>query len=222
MNILNILNEKGPHPFNELQRLTNYVPSTLSSLLDELEEVERNIEKIPHKGKIAYGITKKGKDTILEFGILGMTAMQIMRQGGSYHDDYSSRFSKMSYYYELPWGIQDDITYDKTLKKILPISEQTADSVHKFLYNCIKEDIKSGKIQLDSTKDGKIILGFMIDYADLVKSFNEQSLYHLENMSEKERDLFHRIGDRTMTEKEREELAELRKQEKAKRGVRLR
>lgn len=221
VHILSILDEKGSQPFNELQRLTNYVPSTLSSLLDELE-AEGKIEQTLRNGKAAYGITKKGKGTIIEFGILGMMATQIMQQGGVYHDDYSGLFSTISYYYELPWGIQDDITYDKNLKKLLPVSKQTAHEVHELLYNCIKEDVKARKISLDPTKDGKIILGFTIDYADLVKSINEQSLYYLENMSDKERKLYDRVGDSTMTPKEKEELGELRKQNKARIGVRLR
>jgi len=41
-------------------------------------------------------------------------------------------------------------------------------------------------------------------------------------MSKKEHDLFDRVGDRTMNNSEKEELEQLRKQTKAKIGVRLR
>jgi len=112
--------------------------------------------------------------------------------------------------------------YDKSLQKLNPISKDTARAVNELLYHCIKEDVRKRKVRLDANKDGKIILGLTIDYQDLVKSINEQSLYYLENMSKKERDLFDRVGDRTMNHSEKEELEKLRKQTKAKIGVRLR
>jgi len=219
--ILRALNVHGAQPFNDLHRLTNYYPSTLSSLLNDLKS-EGKIEQISHQGKLAYTITKKGKNAYIELGFLGVDVTEIMHNGGIYHDDYSSKYAVMLYSWELAWGIQDDIVYDKSLQKLNPVSADTARAVHELLYHCIKEDVKKRKITLDTNKDGKIILGLTIDYQDLVKSINEQSLYYLENMSKKEHDLFDRVGDRTMNNSEKEELEKLRKQTKAKIGVRLR
>ena len=219
--ILRTLSGHGAQPFNDLQRLTNYSPSTLSSLLKDLKS-EGKIEQILHQGKSAYTITKKGKGTIIELGILGVEATEIMQKGGIYHDDYSNEYGGMLYYWQLSWGIQDDIVYDKSLQKLNPISKDTARAVNELLYHCIKEDVRKRKVRLDTNKDGKIILGLTIDYQDLVKSINEQSMYYLENMSKKEHDLFNRVGDRTMNNSEKEELEQLRKQTKAKIGVRIR
>lgn len=219
--ILRTLDEHGAQAFNDLQRLTNYYPATLSSLIDDLDS-EGKIEQILHQGKPAYGITKKGKGTIIELGILGVEATEIMQKGGIYHDDYSNEYGEMQYYWQLAWGIQDDIVYDKTLQKLNPISEETARAVNKLLYHCIKEDVKNRKVVLDANKNGKIILGLTIDYQDLVKSINEQSMYYLDNMSKEEHDFFDGIGDRTLNQAEQAKLDEIRKRARAKIGVRLR
>jgi len=218
--ILRALDVHGAQAFNDLQRIVNYYPATLSSLLDDLES-ESKIEQMPHQGKLAYGITKKGKGTILELGILGVEATEIMQKGGVYHDNYSNEYGEMRYYWELAWGIQDDIVHDKSLQKVNPISKDTAREINKMLYHLIKEDVRKRKITLDGTKNGKIILGLTIDYQELVKSINEQSMYYLKNMSKKEHDLFDRVGDKTMSYTEKDELELLRKQTRAKIGVRL-
>lgn len=216
-----MLQDNGPQPFNELCRMLNKAPSSLNNIRKELLK-EGKIEPTIHNGKAAYGITKKGKNSIYDFGILGMMINKILEDGGSYHDDYSRFFSTVLYDFQLPWGIQDDVCYSKELTKILPISKETAGEVHRALYNSIKEEVKQGKIRLDPTKDGTVILGLMIDYADFVKSINEQSLYYLENMSKEERDFFDRIGDRTLNPTEQAQLDEIRKRTRAKIGVKLR
>jgi len=221
MNILRILNESGPLPYTRLKEKAKLYPGIFTAILNDLGK-EGKIEKVEHQGKIAYTITKKGKDTVIELGFLGVDVPEIMHNGGIYHDDYSNRHNTMIYSWELSWGIQDDIVYDNSLKKLNPISKDTARAVHELLYHCIKEDVRKRKIILDTNKDGKIILGLTIDYQDLVKSINEQSMYYLEKMSKKEHDLFDRVGDRTMNHSEKEELEKLRKQTKAKIGVRLR
>jgi len=219
--ILRALHTHGAQSFNDLQRLVKYYPGTLTSLLVDLDS-EGKIEQVPHERKLAYTITKKGKNAYIELGFLGVDVTEIMHNDGIYHDDYSNEYGGMLYYWQLAWGIQDDIVYDKSLQKLNPISKDTARAVNELLYHCIKEDVRKRKISLDTKKNGKIILGLTIDYQDLVKSINEQSMYYLENMSKKERDLFDKVGDRTMNNSEKEELEKLRKQTKAKIGVRLR
>ena len=221
MYFLKILQDSGPQPFNELCRMLNKSPSSLNNIRKELLK-EHKIEPALRNGKSAYGITKKGKNSIYDFGILGMTINKIIEDGGSYHDNYSHWYDLMEYDFQLPWGIQDDICYEKNLSKVLPISKETAAETQRTLYRCIKEDVKNGKIKLDHTKGGRIILGFIIDYSPLVQSINEQSLYYLENMSKEERDFFDRIGDRTLNPTEQAQLDEIRKRTRAKIGVKLR
>ena len=215
------LDVHGAQSFSDLQRLTDYYPATMTSYLDDLV-TEGKIEQVPHKGRLAYAITKIGKDSMYEIGLIGVDTKEIMGNGGVYHDNYSSIYNEIKYYWQLPWGIQDDIVHDKNLQKINPLSKDTARAVNKFLYNYIKEDVKKKKISLDNTKDGKIILGLTIDYKDLVKSINEQSMYYLEHLSKEEQDFFEKIGDRTLNPTEQAKLDDIRKRSRARIGVRLR
>ena len=218
--VLQIL--KGdPLPFNEISRRTKIWPAMLTSILVDLVK-DKKLEQVPHEGRLAYKITKNGIKTIVDLGILGVEATEIMQKGGIYHDNYSNQYGEMQYYWQLAWGIQDDIVYDKSLQKLNPISEDTARAVNKLLYQLIKEDVKNRKIILDANKNGKIILGLTIDYQDLVKSINEQSMYYLENMSKEERNFFDDIGDRTLNPKEQARLDDIRKRSRAKIGARLR
>ena len=217
---LKTIEDKGPQPYNQIGRMLGYGPSSLNNIRKELLK-EGKIQKVIHDGKAAYGITKKGKNSIYDFGILGMTINKILEDGGSYHDNYSHWYDLMEYDFQLPWGIQDDVCYSREISRVLPISKETAGEVQRTLYNCIKEDVKKGKIRLDPTKNGIAILGLMIDYADFVKSINKQSLYYLENMSKEERDFFDKIGDRTLNKEEQSKLDEMRKRTRAKMGVRM-
>lgn len=159
---------------------------------------------------------------IQDFGTLGITFNKILEDGGSYLDDYSEIFINTAIAYELPWGIQDGICYDRNLSKVLPISSDTAKEMQRTLYNCIKNDVKQKKITLDATKEGTVILGLKIDYATLVKSINEQTLFYMENMSKEETEFFDKIGDRGLTPTEQAQLDEMRKRTRAKIGVQLR
>jgi hypothetical protein len=218
--VLQIL-KGNPLPFNEISRRTKIWPAMLTSILGDLVK-NKKLEQVPHEGRLAYKITKKGIKTIVDLGILGVEATEIMQKGGIYHDDYSGIFSNTAIVYELPWGIQDDICYDRNLSKTLPISNDTAKEVHKTLYNCIKNEVKQKKISLDSTKDGTVIFGLTINYANLVKSINEQSLYYVDNISKEEIEFFDKIGDRGLSSSEKIKLDGMRKRTKTKIGVKLR
>ncbi|KAF6246369.1 hypothetical protein C6990_09590 [Nitrosopumilus sp. b3] len=206
--------EAEPLPFSELERQYGKGPSSANRLRKELED-EKKIELVIYQHKKAYAITKKGKNSLLSFGIIGMLINKILVNGGLYHEDYDNIRGSM-YYYDLPWGIQDDLVYDKKLSKNNPITKETANNLHQTLYRNIIEDIKNKNIKLDDAKDGKIILGFILEYKDLVKSIKEQSLDYLDIMSQKEKDILAIFEDGKVTKEESEELKRLRNITKAK------
>ncbi len=212
--ILRLLDDKGPHSFSKLEKITHLFPGTLNAVLNDLDGDEK-IERIAHEGKMAYAITKKGRGTIVELGILGVVATEVMQKGGVYHEDYSNWRGSM-YFNNLPWGVQDDLILDKNLKKLNPITKKTTSELQKLLYRCIKEDVKKRKIHLDETKDGKVILGFNIDYKDLVKSIQEQSMDYLDVISDRELDLLEKWEHGTIKAEEREEFDRLRQMTKVK------
>lgn len=200
--------------------MTNKSPSSINNILKSLQS-DGKIEQSFFNGKVAYRITKKGQNMIHDFGTLGMIINKILEDGGSYHDDYSEIFINTAIAYELPWGIQDGICYDKNLSKTLPISKDTAKEMQRTLYNCILDDVKKKKITLDATKDGTVILGLKINYANLVKSINAQTLSYMDNMSKEEIDFFDKIGDHGLSPSEKIKLDGMRKKTRAKLGVKL-
>jgi len=199
--------EAGPQTFGALQDKYRK-GSSMNRIRIELLSDEK-IEQTYLDGKPAYAITKKGKDSLLSFGIIGMLINEILGQGGIYHEDYSVWRGSM-YYNQLPWGIQDDLVYDKKLAKYNPITKETASSIQKLLYSSIKEDFKNKKIKLDEHKDGRVILGFMIDYKDLVKSIKENSMEYVEIMTEKEKDILAKYEDDSLTDDDISEHKRLR------------
>jgi len=202
--ILRLLDDKGPHSFSKLEENTQLFPGTLNAVLNDLDG-DKKIERIAHEGKLAYAITKKGRGTIVELGILGVEATDVMQQGGVYFEDYSNWRGTM-YLYDLPWGMQDDLILDKNLKKLNPITKKTVSELQELLYRCIKEDVKKRRIHLDET----------IDYKDLVKSIEEQSMDYLEIMSDKEEKLWAKIEDGILKKGEKDELDKLRQMTRVK------
>lgn len=200
--------ENGPQSHKELEAKYGRGPSSITRLLIELEE-DKKISRTIHNKKPAYEITKKGKNSLLSFGIIGMLINKILGLGGLYQEDYSNLRGSM-YYNQLPWGIQDDLVYDKKLEKYNPITKETASKIQKLLYNSIKEDVKNRKIKLDESKDGLVILGFIIDYKDLVKSIKENSMEYVEMMTEKEQDILAKYEDDSLTDNDISEHKRLR------------
>jgi len=206
--------EAGPQTFKQLEKAYGKGPSSLNRILIELDD-DKKISLTIHNKKKAYEITKKGRDSLLSFGIIGMLINQILVKGGLYHEDYDNLCGSM-FYCDLPWGIQDDLVYDKKLHKYNPITKETASNIHKSLYNNILQDAKNKKIILDESKTGQVILGFLIDYHDLIKSIKERSLDYIDEMSEKEKDLLAKYEDGTVTSQDIDEQKRLRTITKAK------
>jgi predicted transcriptional regulator len=209
--------ESGPKTFGQIQEKLDLWPATLNRLLDDLVE-DQKIQPVRYERKAAYAITKKGKIDIQKIGILGWVTNRILEEGGIYFEDYSKMQGTM-WSTRLAWETTDDLILDKNLEKINPITRETAKKLQEVLYRAIKEDVKKGKIKLDNTKDGRIVLGFHIGYKELVKSIFEQSLEYLDSISERELDLLDKMEDESITKAELEEFEKLRKATRAKLGA---
>lgn len=205
--------EAGPQTYGALQDKYGH-GSTMNRIRKELL-AEVKIEQTYLDGKPAYQITKKGKNSLLSFGIIGMLINEILGQGGIYHEDYSVWRGSM-YYNQLSWGIQDDLVYDKRLEKYNPITKETANNLHQTLYRNIIQDAKNRNITLDESKTGRVILGFMIDYQDLVHSIKEKSLDYMDAMTDKEENILAKYEDGTATKEDIDEQKRLRIITKAK------
>lgn len=212
-NLLLKMLEDGPKSFTELQKEYGKGPSSLNRLLIELVDNEKKIDLVIYQKKRAYALTKKGEKSILSFGIIGMQINQILEKGGMYYEDYSNQRGSM-YFNNLPWGIEDDLVLNKSLAKINPVKKDTVLKLHELLYQSLKDEIK--KKRLDRTKDGQMILGFTIDYKDLIKSIEEESLEYSKFMSERELDLLEKWDKEGLKKEEKEEFDRLRQQTRVK------
>lgn len=197
----------GPKRFTDLLNETKFSPRGLTTMLKDLEKAHRIEKTTLENGKEAYRATKSGETWLMKYiGIVSM-ANFLRDEGADYYEDRSS-IHGFKYFYEMPWGIQDDIMVDKDLEN--PITKHTAAELQRLLYRLIKKDFKDGKINLDPTKGGNILLGFMISYGDLVKSIQENSLEYFESISERELDILYKRENGAATESEMEELARLK------------
>ena len=201
--------ESGPKTFGQMEETLDLWPATLTRLLNDLDELEM-IRPIRHQKKQAYSLTKKGLIDVQKTGLLGMNTIRILENGGVYFEDYSGMQGTM-WGTQLSWGTMDDLVLDKRLKKINPITKETAKKIQEVLYNLIREDIKKRKITIDNTTDGSIIFGFQISYKDLIKSTFEQSLEYLDNISKRELDLLDKMDSSSISEKELKEFKDIRK-----------
>ena len=206
--ILKILNKQGPKRFKELEKLTGKSPRGLNLMLKDLLD-EKRIHKMIHDGHQAYALTKKGieKFKVLEMIYRGRTEM--LEEGGQYHEDYSREYlSVLSTYY--PWGIQDDLILEKTMIDANPITRHTAIAMNEFLFEKISDDVKNKKIKLDKTKQGRVILEFSIDYPELIKSIERNSLKRYKKATKEELDICQNMDNGTAYEKERKLLDQFR------------
>lgn len=197
----------GPKRFTDLQKETGFSPRGLTTMLKDLEG-QHKIEKTTlESGKEAYRATKSGESWLMKYiGIVALANL-LRDEGSDYYEDHSFMRGSM-YFYEMPWGVQDDLMVDKNLEN--PITKETAFELQRLLYRLIKEDYKNNKIHLDATKKGNILLGFMINYDELVKSINENSLEYRESISEKELDILYKRENGDATKSDMEELAKLK------------
>lgn len=197
----------GSKRFTDLLNETGFSPRGLTTMLNDLVTAHKIEKTTLENGKEAYKATKSGESWLMKYiGIVSM-ANFLRDEGADYYEDRSFMRGSM-YFYEMPWGVQDDIMVDRDLEN--PITKETAFELQRLLYKRIKEDYKNNKVQLDPSKRGNILLGFMIDYEELVKSIQQNSLEYSESISKRELDILYKREKGTVTEADMEELAKLK------------
>ena len=214
--------KNGPKRFKDLGKTTGFSPTGLSKMLKELVS-EDKIQKTLHEGKEAYSLSKKQLHDFNDFFNVTHTINSIIQKGGKQHHDYSQLQTSMLFM-EFPWGIESSVTVDKDLQKMNPIRVEDVSTIEKTLFQLVQNNAYDGKIKLDRSKQGKIILCFDIDYAKLIESIDENTLEYYNNMEKREWKFLEKIGNEPekMTEKEWKQWKELRQKtlRKIKRGSR--
>ena len=207
--IIRLLHDK-PKRFTDLREESGFSPRGLTTMLKDLV-ANKKIEKIIHEGKETYALTKKGEKSFLELSEISFIIDLIQKGGGSYHQGYSNIRDSM-WFCRFPWGIQDDLVLDKRIgEKLNPLTKDFVMDLQNYLFKKLRENVKNKKIQLDKTKEGNIILGFIFDYKELVESIEKNSLEHYNNVTEEELDVFERFELGTFTDEDVKKLQEIMK-----------
>ena len=207
--ILKIIKKEGPQRFKELQEKTGRSPRGLNNMLKDLQETKR-IEKVIHRGHQAYGLTETGSDAFRNLDLILSSRRNMILDGGTYYDGYSNQWGSVLFC-ELPWGIDDDLILDKNISEEMnPITKETAIAVQEFLFKKLLSDVKNKKITLDKTKNGNIVWEFSIEYKELVKSLEKNSLKFYKNITKEELDLYAKIEDASLEKWEYDLLKDVR------------
>ena len=161
--------------FKDLKKMTGLSPMGLTKILSGLEE-EGLIGRKTEGRWSSYILTRKGEKMLFKMTTLDMIISKIQDDGGKYHHDYSDAKGSMELS-GLVWGIQDDLVIGKDIgEKDNPMLPGIVRSTQAHIFREIKSAVKNNLIKLDEKKKGQMVLGFVIDYDDLVKSINDDSL----------------------------------------------
>jgi len=161
--------------FKDIKEITGLSPMGLTKILSGLEE-EGLIGRKTEGRWSSYILTRKGEKMLFKMTTLDMIIGKIQDDGGKYHHDYSGTKGSMELS-GLVWGIQDDLVIGKEIgEKDNPLLPDIVRSTQAYMFQEIKSAAKNNLIKLDEKKKGQIVLGFVIDYDDLVKSINDDSL----------------------------------------------
>lgn len=206
--VLNAL-KINPQGFSSLEKSTGLSPVGLNDIRKILLN-EKLIEPAIIDGKKVYKITEKGTISLGFYPYLAYLINAMHLRDGKYHSDYS-RTTGSILSLDLSWGIQSDLMYDKEIDALNLLSPKDVLEIEKLLYKKITNNIKKQK--LNKEQIGKMVLGFDIDYNEVLKSIKDKSLAYSDNSFEEEWKLrTKRDGDpEGFTAKEHQRLTTLRK-----------
>lgn len=206
-----IINElkNGPKRFTDLQNETGLSAVGLNDTLKMMKN-ENIVESVLIDDKQKYRLTKKGENIIEKYSYLSNDINAIRFRYGTHIRDYSRLWGSILSS-ELNWGIESDLTLDNDIKDLNLLEPNDVAEIEKFVYEKLAKNINKDKVK--KVENGKMILGFSIDYNELVKSIKEKALAYYNHISEEEWKLLEKIDGSPdcLTEKEGKRLVILRK-----------
>ena len=199
----------GEKSYKQLESQLKFSGTTLSKHLNELSK-RREIKKVVLNGEVEYKLSDKGIISPNDILHLSTYVKKIKKRGGEAFYDYSQLQGEILSS-SLPWGITSHLIIDKDLKKLKLLTRDDVRDIEKIIFEKIVSNIKNDKIKRN-VKNGDLEIGFNVDYTDLVKSINADSLKYFENMSKDESSLLSKINidPESVTNKELKRLQKLR------------
>jgi len=206
--IINSL-RKGAKRFTDLKKDTRLSDAGLNETLKVMKK-ENVVELILVDDKQRYRLTKKGENIIEKYLYLSHDIDDIRYRDGVHYRDYSTLYNSILAS-NLPWGIESDLTMDIEIKELNLLSPKDVIEIEELVFKKIKDNIKEKK--LNQKQDGKMVLGFCIDFNEVVKSIEEKSLGYTKHISEEEIKILNKIDGSpdALTKKEEKRLQLLRK-----------
>ena len=206
--------KKEPMRFTDLKTETKLSAVGLTSILKILQE-EKEITQELIENKIKYKLTKKGTISLSDLNFLSITLTNIKSRNGKYYSTYSQLNPSMNSS-SLPWGIESDLTIDKEIDSLNLLKRSDVSEIEELLFRKISKNIS--KKMIDKKLIGEMVLGFTIDYPELIQSIKRQSLDYMNNISEKESKLLNKfeIDPESLTEKELKRMNVLREETRKK------
>jgi len=197
-----------PKRFKDLQKEAELSPAGLTTILKLLTS-EKEIEPTFIDGKAGYKLIKKGTISLGDYFTLSYEIDEIRSRGGKHFRDYSSLWGSIIST-GLPWGIESDLTVDKEISTLNLLQPKDVAEIEELVFKKINDNIKKRK--LNEEKFGKMVLGFSIDYYDLIESIKQKSLAYYNHMSKDEEKILSKIDGSpdSLTEKEFERFKKLR------------
>ncbi|MBL7002160.1 MAG: helix-turn-helix transcriptional regulator [Nitrosopumilus sp.] len=193
-------------------QLLSKVPFSQTTLTKHLKILSKNkdIVKGILNGNEVYKLTKKGKKSFDDLFLLSNDIEKIRTRGGKHYVSPSHlRGSIISCL--LPWGIESDLVLDKEMDKLNLLRSDDVAEIEEFVFKKIANNVRAKK--LNKEQFGKLVLGFKIDYNELLKSIKENSLTYVNNITKDECDLLNKMEEspENITEKDDIKFKELRK-----------
>ncbi len=163
--VLSLLKD-SPQRFSFLEKSTGFSPAGLTNILDELLQNKKLI-KIVKDNKLAYSL-KKGIN-LGEILFLGRVLYEIKERGGKIYIDYTHSREDLPPE-KVPWGVESHLVLDKNIdeKNLNPISKKDVAEMEQWLFKKIMKKVKKKRIKVDEDQEGTIVLGFRMDYGELI------------------------------------------------------
>jgi len=196
-----------PRRFTDLEVDTGLSAVGLTSILKILQkEGEIKLELIDNKKK--YVLTKKGTISVSNLNLLSMNLEKIISDEGKYYSTFSGLTPSM-HSCGLAWGIDSALALDKNIDSMDLLSRKDVGNIEEFIFKTISNKIPKKK--LDEKIIGKMILGFTINYSELIKSIKNKSLDYMNNITKEELKLLSKYEDdpESLTKKEFKRMNDL-------------
>jgi hypothetical protein len=170
---------------------------------------EREIEHTLIDGKEGYQLSDRGIISVNNFNNLPFSIDEIRSNDGKSYRDYSTLCGSIMSS-SLPWGIISNLSIDKNIEKLQPLLPNDVIEIEELIFNKIMFNIKKRK--LNKIANGKIVLGFDMDFSDLQKSFDANSLKYYDSMSKEESNLLNKyeVDPESLSQKEFKKMNDLR------------